>query len=145
WAIRFAASLDNIYMVLSGMSDEAQMNDNLSFMENFVPLNDKEQKIICEVQKELRASMPYDPEAFAKAEEVCPKKIAVRKIAEMMNERKAVINDGKVINTPIYYDLYLDGAGKAADCDRCGACAGTVKGIDIPAFLKEADQKLRCW
>jgi predicted aldo/keto reductase-like oxidoreductase len=145
WGIRFAASLDNVYMVLSGMSDEAQMNDNISYMENFEPLNEKEQAIICEAQKELRDSMPYRPEDFRQAEEVCPKKIGIMRIVQMLNERKAAVNDGKVINTPIYYDIFLDGYGKAADCSRCGKCAGMVEGVDIPQLLEEADSRLRNW
>jgi predicted aldo/keto reductase-like oxidoreductase len=145
WGIRFAASLDDVYMVLSGMSDEAQMNDNISYMENFEPLNDKEQAVIREVQKELRDSMPYRPEEFQKAEEVCPKKIGIKRIVQMLNERKASVNEGKVINTPIYYDIFLDGYGKAADCNRCGKCTGTVDGVDVPGLLEEADGQLTNW
>ncbi len=145
WGIRFAASLDNTYMVLSGMSDEAQMNDNLSYMENFEPLNAQEHAVIAEVQKAIRATMPYQPEDFRKAEEVCPKKIGIRRIVQMLNERKAVVNDGKVVNTPVYYDIFLDGYGKAADCDHCGRCAGLVKGTDVPDLLAEADQTLKNW
>jgi predicted aldo/keto reductase-like oxidoreductase len=145
WAIRFAASLHNVYMVLSGMSNEAQVNDNLSFMKDFEPLNDKEVAVLREVQKELRESMPYKPEDFEKAERVCPKRIGIRKIVEMVNERKAVVNEGKVINTPIYYDLFLEGYGKAADCDNCGKCKGLVKGVDVPQLLKKADGYLRNW
>jgi predicted aldo/keto reductase-like oxidoreductase len=145
WGIRFAASLENVYMVLSGMSDEAQMNDNLSYMENFEPLNEKEQAVIREAQEELRSSMPYRPEDFRQAEEVCPKKIGIMRIVQMLNERKASVNEGKVINTPIYYDIFLDGYGKAADCTHCGKCAGRVDGVDIPELLEEADSRLRNW
>jgi predicted aldo/keto reductase-like oxidoreductase len=76
---------------------------------------------------------------------ISPKDIGIARIVKMLNERKAVVNNGKIINTPIYYDIYLDGFGKAAGCDHCGMCAGKVKGVDVPALLDEADTRLRNW
>ena len=68
WAIRFCAGLDHVFMVLSGMSDMAQMLDNLSYMQEFRPLSKQEEEAVKEVANAFRENMAYDPQAFAEAE-----------------------------------------------------------------------------
>ena len=46
WAIRFAASLQNVITVLSGMSTLDQMKSNISYMENFKPLSAEEKAVV---------------------------------------------------------------------------------------------------
>ncbi len=60
WAIRYAASLEGVLTVLSGMSSLEQMQDNLATMENFQPLNEEEQKVIVKAAAALDA-MPQVP------------------------------------------------------------------------------------
>lgn len=46
YALRFAASQEGVFKVLSGMSNLEQMADNISFMKDFVPLNEQEYQAI---------------------------------------------------------------------------------------------------
>ena len=49
YVLRFATGFDGMMMVLSGMNDMAQMQDNLSFMKDFQPLSTKEQEAVKQV------------------------------------------------------------------------------------------------
>ena len=139
WGIRYAASLDHVFMVLSGMSNMEQMEDNISYMEGFHPLNDRETAALGKVVHALRQDMVYEPEALKEAEKLCPKHIGIVKIAQMLNDHKKMNN---YTNTCIYYEPYLGNAGKAADCDGCGKCMTANGCLDIPAMLKEADETI---
>ena len=54
WAIRFAASHENVMLVLSGMSNIEQLKDNLSYMENFKPFTPEEFELVCEAAKIIK-------------------------------------------------------------------------------------------
>ena len=58
WAIRYAASQQGVFVVLSGMSSIEQMKDNVSYMEDFKELNDEESAVIKEVAEEMYADRP---------------------------------------------------------------------------------------
>ena len=51
YAIRYAAGNENVAVVLSGMSNMEQMQDNISFMADFQPLNEKELEAVRGVQE----------------------------------------------------------------------------------------------
>jgi len=77
WAIRYAASLEGVDVVLSGMSDMAQLEDNISYMKDFVPLTEKENEVMNEAGRVL-AGYPLIPcTACAYCMKDCPKHIAI--------------------------------------------------------------------
>ena len=77
WAIRFAASLDGIVTVLSGMSNVEQMADNLAFMKDFKPLDEDEQETIRAVRAALDEYPTVPCTACAYCMKGCPKSIAI--------------------------------------------------------------------
>ncbi|MBQ9229165.1 MAG: aldo/keto reductase [Eubacterium sp.] len=119
YAIRYAAGFDNVKMVLSGMSDMAQMKDNVSYMKHFTPLNDAEQNAVnrvCEIFKNMDmipcTSCRYCTDG-------CPKKILIPDLFSCYNA-KTVFNNW---NQDYYYNtVYTANNGKAGECIKCGKC-----------------------
>ncbi len=119
YAIRFAAGLDGIFMVLSGMSNLGQMTDNLSYMTDFKPLDAKERDAVSKVCAILRAQHMIPCTACRYCTDGCPKKISIPDLFACMNA-KQIYHDW---NADYYYgEVYTKNGGKASDCIGCGKC-----------------------
>ena len=115
YAIRFAAGFEGMMMVLSGMSNLEQMQDNLSFMQNFRPLDNRELEAVDQVRKILRSMDLIACTGCRYCTEVCPVGIAIPDLFACMNTKKK-------FNVGIgYYPVYTRNA-KPADCLKCGRC-----------------------
>ncbi|WFR55715.1 aldo/keto reductase [Anaerocolumna sp. AGMB13025] len=119
WAIRYAASLDNIITVLSGMSTMDQVRDNVSFMEDFKPLSKEEQAVIEKAQKALREIPNIPCTACQYCVKGCPQDIRIPNVFATYN-RKLVYND--LASAKSRYGLETRMNGKASDCIACGNC-----------------------
>ncbi|MCR4788128.1 MAG: aldo/keto reductase [Lachnospiraceae bacterium] len=119
WAIRFVASLDGIITVLSGMSNIDQMKDNLSYMKDFKPLNEEEQKIIREAQRIMGHSSTIPCTACHYCIEGCPKKINIPDIFSAMNKQ---LGNGLKAEAESLYEKAVEGCGRASDCISCKQC-----------------------
>ena len=122
YALRFAASFPRIAMVLSGMGNMAQMQDNLSAMRDFVPLNDTEKEAVrkvCSIFHSLDL-IPCTSCRYCIEESQCPKGIRIPDMFSSMNAHEAFHN----WNTGYYYNNIItgEGHGKASECIRCGKC-----------------------
>ena len=122
YAVRFAGSFPNIAVVLSGMSDMLQMQDNISAMKDFKPLSDTEMnavKKVCEIFKRLNL-IPCTSCRYCIEESECPKGIRIPDLFAALNAHEAFHN----WNTAYYYENVVTGGGhgKASDCIKCGKC-----------------------
>ena len=119
WAIRYVASLEGIITVLSGMSNMAQMEDNLSYMKQFKPLDSKEQTAIRKAQEVINGikSIPCTGCHYCTAG--CPKQIPIPEIFAARNKQLVwgQLEEGK----GEYAGAGAKG-GSASDCIACGQC-----------------------
>ena len=119
YALRFAAGFEGVVMVLSGMSDMAQMEDNTSFMADFKPLDETERKAVEEVQRIFRTKNFIPCTACRYCTPGCPMGIAIPDIFATVNAQKL----HKDWNSRFYYSVVCEKVGsKASDCVRCGQC-----------------------
>ena len=135
WAIRFAASLDGILTVLSGMSNTAQMENNLSYMKDFRPLNEKEMSIIQEAQKILGKSRAIPCTACHYCTKGCPKEIPIPEIFAAMNKQ---ISNGRQEEAAADYRQEVSAGHQASDCIHCLQCENACpQHIQITEYLKQ--------
>ena len=123
WAIRFAASQENVKIVLSGMSNMEQMKDNLSYMKDFQPLNEAENTALQKATEIIRASIavPCTACRYCVSEAKCPKNIAIPDVFAIYNNLKRFSGpQGMVAAT--YYANLTESHGKAGDCIGSGQC-----------------------
>lgn len=119
WAIRYAASLDGIITVLSGMSNVAQMEDNLSYMKDFKALNEQEQTAVRKAQEAVNGIKSIPCTACHYCTAGCPKKIPIPEIFEARNKQLVW---GQLEEGRAAYGKAVSGAGCASDCIACGQC-----------------------
>ncbi|PHU39484.1 Fe-S oxidoreductase [Pseudobutyrivibrio ruminis] len=135
WAIRFVASLDGIITVLSGMSTEEQMADNLSYMADFKPLSEDEKKVIKQAQDILDGIDSIPCTSCHYCTDGCPMQIPIPEIFSARN--KQLIWEQKEAGQADY-DKAVSNKGMASACIQCGQCEGVCpQHIDIINRLQD--------
>jgi uncharacterized protein len=119
YAIRFAAGFEGIMMVLSGMSNMEQMDDNISYMEDFHPLSKEEHEALNQVCEIFKAQNLIPCTSCRYCTDDCPMHISIPDLFACLNAKKVFNN----WNTDYYYhNVHTVHNGKASDCIKCGKC-----------------------
>ena len=121
WAIRFAASLDGVIPVLSGMSNVEQMKDNISYMTDFNPLTEAERRVVAKARETLDALPMIPCTSCNYCAEVCPQNIGISGSFTALN----LLNIYGNYNYAEGQEKWLverHGKSRANECVQCGSC-----------------------
>ncbi len=133
WAFLWLLKLPNVRMILSGMSELAQMIDNVNTFTREKPLSDREKAEVDKIASGMHAGIPCTSCRYCC--DGCPKKLDIPMLISICNE----IRFAPVMNTAMRLDA-LDSDKLPSACLQCGKCAKVCpQGIDIPSLMRELD------
>lgn len=140
WALRYIASLEGVMTVLSGMSNEEQMRDNLDTFVNFTPMNKEEYELVKQVTSKVLSFPTIPCTACRYCVPGCPMGIQIPDLFTAYNSAKTYGSNRR-------YDTYYknhtqDGHGAASACIGCGQCEGVCpQHLEIISLLKDVSQE----
>ncbi|MDR1537889.1 MAG: aldo/keto reductase [Clostridiales bacterium] len=139
WAIRFAASLPGVAVVLSGMSTIEQLQDNVSTFSPFYPLS-KDELALLEKSSEILKSMHAIPCTSCRyCTDGCPKNIDIPYIFQIFNDDCLFEGNSNLSDV---YSAFVPENRRGDDCVNCRACIESCpQKIDIPGNLKMVHRK----
>lgn len=136
YALRFAASLDNVIMVLSGMSNLAQVQENTAVMSDTKPLTEEERKLLVQVTEIIQKNTEIPCTSCGYCMEVCPKNIPIPGLFGLYNNYKVTGNFSGMYHNRMTYEK-----GKASDCIHCRRCVSNCpQHITIPEYLEKVKE-----
>ncbi len=141
WAFRFVGSLPGVTTILSGMSTQEQMDDNMETFKNFEPLSDEERKAIDKVIEAMFRVEQIGCTACRYCVDGCPMSISIPDVISAINTKRKFPGD---MRPQFFYNglIARDGNGKASDCIGCGQCEGVCpQHLPIIEILKEGVEK----
>lgn len=136
WGFRFLQDIPGVTMILSGMSNIEQMQDNIKTFEELIPLSETERNTLLDIAEELKDSIPCT--ACRYCTDTCPMGLDIPLLIANYNELRFVPS----VNTSMRLDALPENKLPTA-CISCGKCSRICpQKIDIPQVMKDFSQKL---
>ena len=133
WSLRYSASLPNVFVVLSGMTEMEHVTDNVKTFTNFKPLDEKEQKLLANAISIYNSSGAISC-TYCRYCEGCPVGIDIPKQFLMYNQYKSTGRGDRLVTS---YESIKE-ENRADKCINCGICKNKCpQKLDIPNLLKE--------
>ncbi len=136
WAFEWLIKLPNVKVVLSGMSDIAQMKDNIDTFTRSIPLTDEEDALMLDIAETLKGELPCTSCRYCT--EGCPMGLDIPRLINAYND----LLYGGGMNVGMQMETLPEDKLPGA-CIGCGACAQVCpQKIDIPRAMAEFSEKL---
>lgn len=138
WGIRFAASLEHVKVVLSGMSSLDQMLENTGYMAEFTPMTEKEIAIVEKAVDLINANITVACTGCSYCTGGCPENIPIPKYFSLYNADLQETKEKIWLPQNQYYARLAKTFGKASDCIECGQCEQICpQQLPIIQYLKD--------
>ena len=139
WALRFCATLPDVKVVLSGMSNMEQLNDNIKTFTNFKPLKGKDQAVLNQAVDVMNRLPLTGCTGCRYCVSICPQGVDIP-AAFRLYDGYVKFNNPRELTWRYLHEIPSE--KQATACVECGACAQKCpQNLDIPALLKSVHQK----
>jgi hypothetical protein len=136
WGFRFLQDIPGVTMILSGMSNMEQMQDNIRTFSTEKPLSQEEREQLFAIAEAMKNSIPCT--ACRYCCDGCPKGLNIPALLSTYNE----IRVAPTINAAMFVEG-LEEDKKPSACIACGKCAQICpQNIDIPAAMKDLTERI---
>lgn len=133
YALRYAASYPEVFMVLSGMGNMEMINDNINTFKNFVPVSEEELKVFDKTREIIRKVKQLPCTKCNYCAEVCPSNIPVSELFAVYNKFL-----GAKISRSETKEQIIPYSEKIKSCIKCGKCeTNCPQGIKIREELEK--------
>lgn len=140
WAFRFLQSLPQVCVILSGMSDLAQVEDNINTFKDDKPLDADEMRAILNIAEDMTGKTKLPCTACKYCTSHCPQGLDIPELIKLYNEHRFT---GGGFIAPMALSSYKEDK-KPSACIGCRSCEKVCpQGIKISEMMTDFTSRLK--